>query len=409
MVKLADKCCAEEASPDCYDNVATKMSEISCGKDSPFPKHPEICKCCGEKGLERKLCLAALRVTSEELPSLQESSNDEICKQFKQDPKGYSLRYIYEFARRHGSIPAGLVLNATDSYLKMVGACCSPSVSQICFLRERLQQKDSNHNLRIVSNLCHNHIHLKSFKIGLTTYYGQIMNGSFEEVSPIASYLQEGLSNCCLDPQPDCLMKKLTGFKTVLCSASAFINHSKLQKCCSKTHLNLLTCVGSLDVQIPPQSTESEGPLKTDLCKNASIGLEKYLFEIGRRHYHVSVPVLASVFADIKKIVDSCCSAGDVSACIDDENKQLKEIENVFSKTDEVCQKYKTLNFTDFKKMMLQSVQEETSKSNKNVVDTKVQQWVDFASTCCSQMAPALQCRKLIDLCISGIKEDSSQ
>ncbi|XP_016428110.1 vitamin D-binding protein-like [Sinocyclocheilus rhinocerous] len=79
MTKLAEKCCKDDASPDCYDKGATEISEKSCGKDSPFPKHPGIEQCCTLQGQERKLCLASLRYSADKLPSLLEPTNEEIC------------------------------------------------------------------------------------------------------------------------------------------------------------------------------------------------------------------------------------------------------------------------------------------------------------------------------------------
>lgn len=49
-----------------------------------------------------------------------------------------SLRYVYEFARRHRNIPAGFVLNATQNHVKMVERCCHPAAKNSCFLQEVL-------------------------------------------------------------------------------------------------------------------------------------------------------------------------------------------------------------------------------------------------------------------------------
>ncbi|XP_066566728.1 vitamin D-binding protein [Amia ocellicauda] len=402
MVKLAETCCTENSSADCYDTGATAMSEMSCSKDSPFPKHPGIASCCKEDGLERKLCLAALRVTSEELPSLQESTNEEICQKFKEDPKEYSLRYFYEFSRRHGSIPAGLILNATDSYLRMVGTCCSLSESTICFLRERLQLKDSNHFLRLTSNLCHNQAHLPYFKIGLTAYYGHILNDSLEDILPITTHLQEGLSKCCLNPNPECLITELMQVKTVLCNDTSLSGkYRKLHDCCSKPPLDVLSCVETSESESPPQQTEIKKPTDTDLCKEGSATvLDKYFFEIGRKHNHLTLPVLASVFADIGDYIHKG------SACKLIKKSPLEKIETFVSKTDGLCQQYKKLDFTVFKERLVKSVQEEMPDASKTVVDTKAKQWVEFTSTCCSRKAPALRCRKLIDLIVGDTRDD---
>lgn len=49
----------------------------------------------------------------------------------------YSLaRYVYELARRHRSVPTGLVLNATGSQLRKLQNCCKPAPSTVCFLNE---------------------------------------------------------------------------------------------------------------------------------------------------------------------------------------------------------------------------------------------------------------------------------
>ncbi|GAA6095494.1 vitamin D-binding protein [Tachysurus ichikawai] len=92
MGKLAERCCQDDASLDCYDKGATEISDKSCRKDSPFPKHPGIEQCCTIHGDERKLCLAMLRYSADELPSLLENTPEEICIQYTKDPSSYALR-----------------------------------------------------------------------------------------------------------------------------------------------------------------------------------------------------------------------------------------------------------------------------------------------------------------------------
>ncbi|KAL0192396.1 hypothetical protein M9458_010692, partial [Cirrhinus mrigala] len=67
------------------------ISEKSCGKDSPFPKHPGIDQCCTLQGHERKLCLASLRYSADELPTLLEPTNEEICTEYTKNEKDYAV------------------------------------------------------------------------------------------------------------------------------------------------------------------------------------------------------------------------------------------------------------------------------------------------------------------------------
>lgn len=71
---------------------ATEISEKSCGKDSPYPKHPSIEQCCTLQGQERKLCLASLRYSADELPSLLEPTNEELCIEFTKNERDYAVR-----------------------------------------------------------------------------------------------------------------------------------------------------------------------------------------------------------------------------------------------------------------------------------------------------------------------------
>uniref|UniRef100_A0A8C0XYD7 Vitamin D-binding protein n=1 Tax=Cyprinus carpio carpio TaxID=630221 RepID=A0A8C0XYD7_CYPCA len=267
MIKLAEKCCKDDASPGCYDKGATEISEKSCGKDSPFPKHPGIEQCCTLQGQERKLCLASLWYS-----------------------KDYAVRYVYEFARRHRNIPAGFVLNVSKNNVRIAERCCHPSVKNSCFLQEeRLQMQSSNIFLRFLSNVCNNQVNLKSFRFGLSAYYGNLLGLSFEEASAISGRFQSGLEKCCLQPQPECIIEEAS-FQKVLCGESKLDAMSEdFRKCCSKPALDTLPCVDDLKRQ--PRQSETQ-PHGIDRLNHASI----------------SLPVLTTVLDQIKNTVTACCS-----------------------------------------------------------------------------------------------------
>uniref|UniRef100_A0A8C2AQ24 Vitamin D-binding protein n=1 Tax=Cyprinus carpio TaxID=7962 RepID=A0A8C2AQ24_CYPCA len=277
MIKLAEKCCKDDASPGCYDKGATEISEKSCGKDSPFPKHPGIEQCC------------TLR---DELPSLLEPTNEEICTEFPKDEKDYAVRYVYEFARRHRNIPAGFVLNVSKNNVRIAERCCHPSVKNSCFLQEeRLQMRSSNIFLRFLSNVCNNQVNLKSFRFGLSAYYGNLLGLSFEEASAISGRFQSGLEKCCLQPQPECIIEELASFQKVLCSESKLDAMSEdFRKCCSKPALDTLPCVDDLKRQPCQSETQPHG-------------IDRYLFLIGVNHASISLPVLTTVLDQIKNTV----------------------------------------------------------------------------------------------------------
>ncbi|XP_077087676.1 vitamin D-binding protein isoform X2 [Siphateles boraxobius] len=375
MTKLAEKCC-KDASPDCYDKGATEISEKSCGKDSPFPKHPDIEQCCTLQGHERKLCLASLRYSADELPSLIEPTNEEICIEYTQYKKNYSARYVYEFARRHRNIPAGFVLNATQNHVRMAGKCCHPAVKISCFLEERLQMGSSNTFLRFLTNVCNNQVNLKSYKFGLSAYYGNLLGLSFEDASAISSRFQSGLEKCCLQPQPECIIEELTSFQKVLCSESKLNMSEDFRKCCRKPALETLPCVDDLERQ-PRQHPHVADPVSSQLCEEVQPhGIDRYLFLIGVKQSSISLPVLTTVLGRIKNTITACCSSADVTACL--KESKLKKTTALLSKLDNTCSQY------------LKLIQSERG-------ETQAQAWVHLTTSCCFKRSPAQLCQKLTE------------
>ncbi|KAL2092037.1 hypothetical protein ACEWY4_011835 [Coilia grayii] len=346
MLKLGEKCCAEGAAADCYDKGATEISDKSCQADSPFPKHPGISKCCAKADVhERKVCLASLHYPADELPSLLEPTNEEMCQDFTQDRIGYSSRYVYELARRHRSVPVGLVLNATGIQTQILEKCCTPTASTPCFLSERFQGRQFNILLRFTSNHCNNNVNLKSYKDGLTAYYGSILNISFEKAQPMVQDFQAGLSKCCLQPNPECLMQKFTTFQQVIC------NDRYPDECCksSRAPWNTVLCVQGLKrTTRPPPDT----PPTTALCQQDNHNAtERFLFEIGARAVHSSLPVISTALSKIKEEVKACCSDPDFQACMTKEDGHVAKATAFLTKSEEICSKYKTLDFPSFKAM----------------------------------------------------------
>ncbi|KAF4112996.1 vitamin D-binding protein [Onychostoma macrolepis] len=391
MSKLAVKCCKDDASPDCYDKGATEISEKSCGKDSPFPKHPGIEQCCTLQGQVRKLCLASLRYSADELPSLLEPTNEEICTEFTKDEKDYAVRYVYEFARRHRNIPAGFVLNSTQNHVRMAERCCRPAVKNLCFLQEKLQMRSSNIFLRFLSNVCNNQVNLKSFKFGLSAYYGNLLGLSFEEATVMSGRFQAGLEKCCLQPQPECIIEELTSFQKILCGESKLDAMSEdFRKCCSKPALDTLPCMDDLKRQ-PRQSPDVAKPVSSQLCEEAQPhGIDRYLFRIGVNHTSISLPVLTTVLDRIKNTVMACCSSADVAACLTEKESKLKKTTALLSKLDDTCSRYFRLDLPSFKTLMQKEVQGEGGEK-------QTQAWVDLATSCCSQLSPARLCQKLTE------------
>ncbi|XP_076854602.1 vitamin D-binding protein [Brachyhypopomus gauderio] len=139
ITELAEECCRNDTDPTCFSKRESAISQRPCEKVSLLHWHPDMKQCCSLHVNERTRCLLRLQYSEEQLPSLLELSNEEICAEYKQDPNSFTLRYVYEFARRHRSVPAGFMLNVTLDHARMAKNCCSPKVSTPCFLQETME------------------------------------------------------------------------------------------------------------------------------------------------------------------------------------------------------------------------------------------------------------------------------
>ncbi|MCI4392723.1 hypothetical protein PGIGA_G00149150 [Pangasianodon gigas] len=385
MAKLAEQCCQDDASLDCYDKGATEITDKSCTKDSPFPKHPGIEQCCTAQGDERKLCLATLRYSADELPSLLEPTPEEICTQYTKDRSSYALRYVYEFSRRHRSIPAGFVLNVTQNHVRMAENCCKPTASIPCFFRERYQERSSAIFLKFLSNMCNNEVNLKSHKTGLTAYFGSLLRVPFEEALPISKQFQSGLAKCCLQPQPQCVIEEFISFQKVLCKDRGNVSE-ELQRCCSKGPLDAITCMDSVK-RHPVISSDLQVP-STQLCEEAQPdNTDRYLFQVGVKHVSVSVPVLTTIQDQMRSTVAACCSGtNDTAACL--KQSKLEKAASLVSLIDNFCLQYFKLELPAFKTKIQHEFQGDEPKS---------QAWIDLTTSCCFQHSPAQLCQKLTE------------
>ncbi|KAL4623263.1 vitamin D-binding protein [Arapaima gigas] len=403
MLKLAEQCCSEHASPNCYNEGENKLAEIICGKDSLFPKHPDLPTCCAEEDKTRLLCMASLRCSTEELPSLHEATSEEICEDFKKDSKIFSARYCYEFSRRYRSIPAGLVIKAKENHVKMAEKCCSPTVSKTCFLVERLQHMDFNTFLRFASSVCQNARYLKDNINALMVYYGSLLKLPFEEALRISHSLHDDLKRCCSEENSECLTNKLTGFQKTLCNDSLLgLKSEEFQRCCGKAPLDTLSCVDTLERHVQLLPGVQQPPL-SDFCgAGDQKAMQRFLFEVGSNYPSVPASVFAS-FSEIFSVVQKqCCSASNVTACLE----SSMSITVFLSKTEDVCSKYIKLDFTEFKKVMLADVQSKEPELSKEEAEAMAKIFIDFSLSCCARYAPARKCKKLVEEMIVHKKND---
>ncbi|NXT11274.1 VTDB protein, partial [Prunella fulvescens] len=397
IVSLAETCCADGADPSCYDTGSTALAEKSCRPDSPFPAHPGTAECCGQRGLEQKLCLAALRHPPPPLPRYLQPSERELCRAFRRDPRDFADRFLYEYASSYSQAPLPVLLGASTTFLSMVSTCCISPAPTACFLKEKLERKTLS-LLTLTSNrICSRFSAYGKDKVSfsyLASLAQKIPAASFEDLLPLAEDAAELSSQCCDSVAEDCMQRKLSEHTGRVCAALSARDERFATCCRGKNPLENHFCILAMLPAPPARLAEPPEPSNKELCaKEGALHATRFLFELARRHPSLPDAVLAKLYDSAGSLRGECCSSKDASACWDGKRKRIEaELFPFLEKADQLCGQYNKLPFLEFKKRLRQSLAQTEPEPSPEQLERLLEQRASFASSCCLPDAPPLLC-----------------
>nr|XP_013049253.1 vitamin D-binding protein [Anser cygnoides] len=397
IVSLAETCCTDGADPSCYDAGSSALSAKSCGPDSPFPAHPGTAACCVHQGLEQKLCLAALQHPPRQLPHYIEPSNEEICQAFKKDPKDFADRFLYEYVSSYGQAPLPVLLGSTRNFLSMVSTCCISPAPTVCFLKEKLQRKTLSLLTLMSNRACSRFTVYGKDKVKfsyLTMLAQKIPSASFEDLSPLAEDAAEVFVQCCDSVAEDCMQNKLSEHTAKVCATLSTKDERFADCCAGKNIMQNYFCLSALKPATAPKLPELQKPTNKHLCgDDGALHARRYMFELSRRHTNVPDVFLGKLYDASENVIRECCSAKDVSACLDSKRQQVGgELPTFLENANQFCGQYNEMNFLDFKKRLRDSMKQTVPETSPELLTQLVDQRADFASTCCPANSPLLHC-----------------
>ncbi|NWV60126.1 VTDB protein, partial [Malurus elegans] len=394
IVSLAETCCADGADPSCYDAGSTALSVKSCSADSPFPAHPGTAECCAQQGLERKLCLAALRHPPQPLARYLQPSDTELCHAFRQDPRQFADRFLYEYSSSYSQAPLPVLLSSTRTFLSMVSTCCISPAPRACFLKEKLERKTLS-LLTLTSNrICSRFLAYGKDKVTssyLTSLAQKVPTASFEDLLPLAEDAAEVSSQCCDSVAEDCMQKKLLEHTAKVCTALS-ARDGRFADCCKgKNLMENLFCMLALPPAPAPELPEAPEPTSKELCGKE--GVLHASRRLARRHPSLPDAVLAKLYDSSQKLRGECCSSKDPSACLDSKRKRMEaELSPLLEKASQLCSQYTKLPYLEFKKRLRESLRQAEPEVSPAALEQLLEQRVSFASSCCLPDAPPLLC-----------------
>ncbi|XP_077332570.1 vitamin D-binding protein [Lithobates pipiens] len=405
IVSLTEKCCAEGAAADCYDNEASALSGKSCDPKSPFPKHPGVTSCCVHKGLERKLCLADLKQPPKEFPTYLEPSNEELCTAFKTNPQLFSIKFLYEYSSNFAQAPFLIVKNATENYLKMIQECCTAKKSAPCFVKQRLQMHPL-HLLTVMSNrLCSRFASYgeEKLKFSAAVMFSQkIPSAEFKDVMPIVEQGTQVLAKCCRSFSENCMENEMSVHIKQVCKKLS--RDARVTECCKKSPIDTLHCLHSMSAAESIKLPKLQLPPTDQLCKKGkNQGLEKYMYEIARRNTKLPEVFVEKLYESVTEIVKKCCGSENANSCLDKKKSQLNdEIKNYVNEGNELCGDYHKYPFSEFKKRLINALSRRVPQSTSKKTEELAEERANLASTCCIINAPPVYCKEKINKIIGN-------
>ncbi|NWX61220.1 VTDB protein, partial [Promerops cafer] len=394
IVSLAETCCADGADPSCYDTGSTALSVKSCSADSPFPAHPGTAECCAHEGLERKLCLAALRHPPRPLPQYLQPSDKELCQAFRQDPREFADRFLYEYASSYSQAPLPVLLGSTRTFLSMVSTCCISPATAACFLKEKLERKTLSLLTLTSHRICSRFSAYGKDKVSfsyLASLAQKAPTASFEDLLPLAEDAAEVSSQCCDSVAEDCMQKKLLEHTAKVCTALS-ARDGRFADCCKGRNLmENHFCILAMPPAPAPKLPAASEPTNKELCgKEGALHATRRL---ARRQPSLPDAVLAKLYDASGKLRGACCSTKDPSTCLDSQRQRMEAgLLPFLEKASQLCGQYNKLPFLEFKKSLRESLAHAEPEASPAQLEQLLEQRVSFASTCCLPDAPPLLC-----------------
>ncbi|NWR52502.1 VTDB protein, partial [Regulus satrapa] len=393
IVSLAETCCADGAEPSCYDAGSTALSLKSCRPDSPFPAHPGTAECCAHEGLERKLCLAALRHPPQPLPRYLQPSDKELCQAFRQDPREFADRFLYDYASSYSQAPLPVLLGSTRTFLSMVSTCCISRAPTACFLKEKLERKTLSLLTLMSNRICSLFSVYGKDKFSfsyLVSLAQKVPAAVFEDLLLLAKDAAEVSSQCCDSVAEDCMQKKLSEHTTKVCTTLS-ARDGRFADCCKgKNLMENHFCILTMPPAPAPKLPEALKPTNKELCgKEGALHATRFLFEVARRNPSLPDAVLAKLYDSSVKLRQGCCSTKDPSACLDGKRKRIaEELFPYLEKASQLCGQYTKLPFLELREQLAQAEPEASPAQLEQLLEQRA----SFASTCCFPAAPPLLC-----------------
>ncbi|XP_036783417.1 alpha-fetoprotein [Manis pentadactyla] len=213
-----------------------------------------------------------------------------------------------------------------------------------------------------------------------TIFFAQfVQEATYKEINKMVKDVFTVIEKSTGSEQPaGCLESQLSAFLEEICHEKEIPEKYGFSDCCSQSEEERLTCLLAHKKATPASIPPFQVPEPVTSCKayeeNRGMFMNRYIYEIARRHPFLYAPTILSLAADYDKIIPPCCQAENAVECFQTKaasiTKELREssllnqhicavMRNFGSRTlraitvTKLSQKFPKVNFTEIQKLVL--------------------------------------------------------
>ncbi|CAH2301428.1 ALBU_BOMMX ame: Full=Serum albumin ame: Full= -serum ame: Full= -skin Flags: Precursor [Pelobates cultripes] len=337
---FAKHCEQEHADEECKKPVNTLFYNSVCAIPDLATHYKWTEECCAKGDPDRVKCFH--EHSHVELEPYKKPTSEELCKEFKADPKHIVQHYIHEVGRRFEDINPPAIIVLSQGYEGILTACCEAEDKDAC-LKEKMTEQ---HKVKLGLKYHHREIcrivnkypvrTLRALKLSQISQ--KYPNANFATASKLTDEIVHLHQDCCHGDLLECMLERLE-LTEHTCEHHKELS-SKLESCCKKPVLERTPCIihqENDDVPADLPLLEKEFIDDPHVCehfvKEQDVFLGRFLNEFSKRHQELSQIQNVRVAKGYQDILEKCCKESDPHECrknaktiLDNAIKQSRDI-----------------------------------------------------------------------------------
>ncbi|XP_010609183.1 alpha-fetoprotein [Fukomys damarensis] len=224
----------------------------------------------------------------------------------------------------------------------------------------------------------------------VTIFFAQfVQEATYEEISKMVTDVLTVVKKPTGSEQPaECFENQLSTFLEEICHERAIAEKHRLADCCSRSeeerHKCLLARKKAASASIPALQV----PDVVTSCKayeeNREMFINRYIYEVSRRHPFLYAPTALSLAARYDKILPSCCKAENADECFQTQVASItKDLSESSLLNQHVCAVIRNFGPRNFQAMTITKLSQKFPKANFSEIQKLVLDVAHIHEECC--------------------------